>query len=261
MAMKIVCQFRCQISVNACGDGNLGDRVAARRPSGLQDAILHQSQQHGRAPACGHRCHRAVSIFNGRSSGSNRWRYVNVPYFSRHIWNGDVPWKLGMKNRHFFYGIGTSVLNRILKIPLSIWLDDALDDFSWWSFSRWKTWKTWKTSSTQHPFLRWKMTHGACWNYVGNRFLGGLNLMSHCCQSSRTSKVVEMVVEIDPCCIPLLPLEGSIQILCPARCSSMQMERSRNTTIPQTSSALGDHCRCLSWQSSQVVTGRTMKSR
>lgn len=68
---------------------------------------------------------------------------------------------------------------------------------------------------------------------------GCLNLMGHC--ESRSSKVVEMVVEWLTHCIPLLQRDPSRSIQT-ARCSSMQMERSRNTTIPQPSSALGDHC-------------------
>ena len=47
-----------------------------------------------------------LDIFNGRSSGSNKWRYVSTIFLA--IFSGDIPWNLGLNNRPNIYGIGTS---------------------------------------------------------------------------------------------------------------------------------------------------------
>ena len=70
------------------------------------------SQQRQRRPERGVvRC--GVFWINGRSSGSNRWRYVSTIFLA--IYCGDIPWNLGLKKSLIY---GRYLQFRFLKWPL-----------------------------------------------------------------------------------------------------------------------------------------------
>ena len=73
----------------------------------------------------------------------NRWRYVNVPY--KAMFCGDIPWNLGLKNKHFFYGRYLQSIGSC-RSPIE-WM--TIQQRPRWNWQRWIG-LSWIQSSSNH---------------------------------------------------------------------------------------------------------------